>query len=167
MYELLQVITVVLVVLAMVPALAHALELPGKLRLTKEAYVTVQPIYYPGFTFAGFSEPLAIVATLVVLGLAPQGTTDFWLILAALIALVAMHGVYWLATHPVNNFWLEHENLSRLGSGFFSFGSGGKRRDPDDWKTLRNRWEYSHVVRAALATVGFIALLVAASSCTA
>ena len=44
MADVLQVLSVILVVLAMVPALAHALELPGKLRLTKEAYFAVQPI---------------------------------------------------------------------------------------------------------------------------
>ena len=53
MFDVLQVLTVILVVVALVPALAHALEWPGKMRLTKEAYVAVQPIYYPGFTIAG------------------------------------------------------------------------------------------------------------------
>jgi len=58
MFDALQVVSLILVVLAMVPAFAHALELPGKLQLTKDAYLTVQPIYYPGFTIAGISEPL-------------------------------------------------------------------------------------------------------------
>jgi hypothetical protein len=35
-------------VVAAVPALAHALELPGKMRLTKDAYFAMQHIYYPG-----------------------------------------------------------------------------------------------------------------------
>ena len=61
MTDVLQVLSLVLIVLAMVPALAHALELPGKLRLTKDAYLAVQPIYYPGFTVAGISEPIAII----------------------------------------------------------------------------------------------------------
>jgi len=52
-----QVITLLLLALAMVPAVAHALELPGKKRLTKETYLAVQPIYYPGFTIiGGFGE---------------------------------------------------------------------------------------------------------------
>ncbi len=50
MFITLQVATLVLVAIAMALALAHALELPGKLRLSKEEYLTVQPIYYPGFT---------------------------------------------------------------------------------------------------------------------
>lgn len=32
----------------MAPALAHAMEYPGKMRLSRDAYLTVQPIYYPG-----------------------------------------------------------------------------------------------------------------------
>jgi hypothetical protein len=46
MFDALQVVFLILVVLAMVPAFAHALELPGKLQLTKDAYFAVQPIYF-------------------------------------------------------------------------------------------------------------------------
>lgn len=167
MVDLLQVLSLILVVLALVPALAHALELPGKLRLTKEAYFAVQPIYYPGFTIAGVSEPVAILSTIVLLVLTPRGTADFWLTLVALLALLAMHAVYWIFTHPVNNFWLEGEKLSGLGSGFFSLGSAGRREGASDihadWTKLRDRWEYSHVARAGLVFVSFIALVNAIS----
>jgi hypothetical protein len=37
-------------------SLAHALEVPGKLRLNKEQYLAVQTIYYPGFTLGGIAE---------------------------------------------------------------------------------------------------------------
>jgi hypothetical protein len=62
-----QVLTVLLIACALAPALAHALELPGKLRLTKEAYCAMQPISYSGFTIAGMSEPLGLIATLILL----------------------------------------------------------------------------------------------------
>ena len=81
MFDVLQVLTLILVVLAMVPALAHALELPGKLRLTKDAYFAVQPIYYPGFTIAGIGEPVAIISTIILLVLTPLGSVDLWLTL--------------------------------------------------------------------------------------
>jgi hypothetical protein len=69
--------------------------------------------------------------------------------------------VYWLFTHPVNKVWLQGENLGKAGSGFFSFASGteGSR----DWRELRNRWESSHVARAGLAAIAFLALVVAIS----
>ncbi len=168
MFDVLQVLTVIFVVLAMVPVLAHALELPGKMRLTKDAYVAMQSIYYPGFTIAGISEPLGIVSTTILLLLTPPGTSNFWLTLAALCGLIGMHAVYWLVTHPVNKFWVQGKQLSSVGSGFFSFASARKRgrqseTHPADWTELRDRWEYSHVVRAALVTVSFIALVVAIS----
>ena len=49
MYVALQVLTVMLAAVTMALSLAHALEFPGKLRLKKEQYLAVQPIYYPGF----------------------------------------------------------------------------------------------------------------------
>jgi hypothetical protein len=169
MVDVVRSLSLILVVLALVPALAHALELPGKLRLSKEAYFAVQPIYYPGFTIAGVCEPVAIVATTVLLIVTPRESAAFWLTLMALLGLIGMHAVYWLFTHPVNNFWLQNERLSSLGSGFFSLGSSKQGRHqsdshPVDWTDLRDRWEYSHVARAGLALLSFIALVIAVSS---
>ncbi|MDB5814874.1 MAG: hypothetical protein JWN23_1991 [Rhodocyclales bacterium] len=168
MVKVLQILTFFLVVLAMVPAAAHALELPGKLRLTKDAYIAVQPIYYPGFTIVGMAEPAAIISAIVLLVLMPWGGADCWLTVLALFGLVSMHAVYWLFTHPVNNFWLQSENLGRVGSGFFAWGSAGKRSHQSephslDWTQLRNRWEYSHVARAGLAALSFTALVIVIS----
>jgi hypothetical protein len=50
-----QVVAVFLASIAMSLAVAHALELPGKLRLSKENYVATQTIYCPGFTIGGVS----------------------------------------------------------------------------------------------------------------
>lgn len=166
MMPVLEATTLILTVLALVPALAHVLEFPGKLRLTKEAYFGVQKIYYPGFTIAGVFEPLAIIATTALLVLTPRSATIFGHALTALIALVAMHGVYWLVTHPVNKFWLQGEKLSESGSTFFAVGSPNrspKGESSPDWKTLRNRWEYSHLARAGLGAVSFVALVIAVS----
>src|ERR687893_346787 len=164
MFDALQILTLLLVVLAMTPALAHALELPGKLRLPKDTYIAMQPIYYPGFTIAGICEPIAIISTAVLLFATRSGTADFWLTLVALLGLAGMHAAYWILTHPVNRFWLEDERLSGLGAGFFSFASAGTRQDeprPVSWTDLRDRWEYSHVVRAGLSAVSLVALAVA------
>jgi hypothetical protein len=168
MFDVLQILTLILVVLAMIPALAHALELPGKLRLAKDQYFVVQPIYYPGFTIAGISEPIAIISAVVLLILTTLGSVDFWLTLVALVGLISMHAVYWLFIHPVNNFWLQGEKLSGLGSGFFSVGSASRRgRQSEcrqvDWADLRDRWEYSHVARVGLAALSFIALVIVIS----
>jgi hypothetical protein len=52
-----------LVAVAMALPLSHALELPGKMRLSKDQYLGMQPIYYPGFTIGGIAEPLGLLAT--------------------------------------------------------------------------------------------------------
>jgi hypothetical protein len=129
MLSILQVLTVVLVALAMALALAHAFELPGKMRLAKDQYFAVQRIYYPGFTIAGISEPAGFISTIVLLFLTPRGTLAFWLTLIALIGLIGMQVVYWILIHPVNKVWLQGETLGGFGSGFL--GSDGRGFKPE------------------------------------
>jgi hypothetical protein len=108
MLPVLQIVTVILVAVAMGLALAHALELPGKMRLDKKTYYAVQPIYYPGFTIGGgIGEAGGTIATIILLFLTPLASAEFWLTFVALLGLIAMQAVYWLATHPVNKFWLK------------------------------------------------------------
>jgi hypothetical protein len=165
MSVILQVITVFLVAVAMSLSLAHALELPGKMRLDKDTYLAVQGIYYPGFTYGGLGEGLGMFATLVLLLLTPAHSPAFWWILAALIALVAMHAVYWVVTHPVNKYWLKDTSLQGLGGEFFALDPMKKgaaaEAGSEGWKKLRDKWEYSHVLRAVLAAVALVALIVA------
>jgi hypothetical protein len=166
MVSLLQVVSVLLVAVAMALALAHALEFPGKLRLDKETYVAVQTIYYPGFTFGGLGEGLGMIGLVLLLFLTPVGTAPFWWTLVALLALIAMHATYWIVTHPVNKFWLKDQDLGGAGGKFFAFDPM-QRRGPDEddgeeaWKRARDRWEFSHLLRAVLALIALAALTVA------
>ena len=110
-----------------------------------------------------------MISTLILLVLAPLGSADFWLTLVALLGLIGMQAVYWLVTHPVNQFWLQDEPLSGVSRGFFSFASTrgpGRPHEssPVPWTDMRDRWEYSHVVRAGFAALSFIALVVALAS---
>jgi hypothetical protein len=166
MFQALQVLTVMLAAVAMALALAHALELPGKLRLPKDAYLATQTIYYPGFTIGGIAEIVGLIATLALTVLTLRGSAAFWLTLAAFVALLAMHAVYWLVTHPVNNFWVKDFKLTGAGARFFSFAAAKPGADGQmaDWTVLRDRWEYSHVVRAILALLGFGLLVAAVAS---
>ena len=163
MVEVLQIVTVLLVAVAMALALAHALELPGKLRLTKDAYLATQTIYYPGFTVGGICEGVSLIATLATALLMPWGSAAFWLALGAFAAMGAMHAVYWIVTHPVNNFWLKDVELKGAGARFFAADplQRGGDAPAQDWTALRDRWEYSHVARAALALIA-LALLATA-----
>lgn len=153
-----------LTAVAMAPALAHALEVPGKLRLARDEYLVVQRIYYPGFTIAGSIEFPSIIVTAIALALTETASPDFTLRAIGLVALVGMQAVYWLRVHPVNGFWLEGENLDRFSTGFFTFAA--RHRDAErnghvEWTALRDRWESGHAMRAALSVVGVTVLIVA------
>jgi hypothetical protein len=87
MLTTLQIVTLMLGALAMAPAVAHALEFPGKMRLSKDAYFTVQRIYYPGFTIAGLVDGVSMIAALALVIVTPRETTAFVLSVAALILL--------------------------------------------------------------------------------
>ena len=163
MFDVLQILTAILIAVALALALAHALELPGKMRLAKETYFAVQPIYYPGFTIGGgIGEFGGLIATTILLFLTPLGSAEFWLTLVALLGLVGMQAIYWLLAHPINQFWLEGENLNRFSAGFFSFAAKRSHASrPVDWTDLRNQWEYSHVIRAGFALVSLVAIVIA------
>lgn len=156
----LEVATLTLVAIAMAMAMAHALELPGKLKLSKDEYLTVQPIYYPGFTIGGAAEPLSLILLIALMLLTPAGPS-FWLIAGAFAALAGMHATYWTLTHPVNSFWLKDVELERLGGSFFRFDPLARGSATDEWTHLRNRWEFSHVVRAIFGLLSFVLLTAA------
>ena len=120
---ILQVLTAILIAIAMSMAFAHLLELRGKIRLSKGIYIAVHPIYYPGFTIGGAVEEFGgIVATIILLLLTPFSTPQFWLTRVALFGLIAMQIVFWFVTQPVNGFWLRAEKLGSAGAAFFSLG---------------------------------------------
>jgi hypothetical protein len=156
---------VITVALAMALAVAHALELPGKMRLPREVYFAVQRIYYPGFTVAGMSEPASIALTIALLFLTPADSVAFGLTLAALLCLIVMHVVFWVFVQPVNKVRVQGETLGRVGAGFFAVGRPLEDRgQPLKWTTLRDRWEFAHLARAGLAVTCFILLVLANAS---
>lgn len=165
MHITLEVVSILLVAITMGLALAHALELPGKLRLDERTYRVVQTIYYPGFTIGGVSEPLAIVSTFLLLFANRRDHTRFVLVLVALITLVATQVVFWLITQPANRIWLKDHKLRAAGAKFFAIQKAEQAPDQEidgcDWIGLRNRWEYSHVARAVFSGIGLIALVLA------
>jgi len=167
-YTVLQILTVILIAVALALALAHALELPGKRRLNKEAYLATQTIYYPGFTIGGgIGEAGGTVSTIVLLFFTPPGTAAFWLMLVALLGLIAMQVVFWIFTQPTNRFWLKEQKLRGFSSAFFSVGVAKRSQEQvpsGNWIDLRNRWEYSHVARAAFAFVSLICAVIATTS---
>ena len=104
MFNALQISTVFLVAIAMALSLAHALELPGKMRLDKKDYYAAQTIYYPGFTIGGIGEAAGTLAALVLLFLSPRASADFWLTAVAVTGLICMQAVYWIGDRAGEQF---------------------------------------------------------------
>jgi hypothetical protein len=158
MHIALEVLAVMLAAVTMSLALAHALELPGKLRLSKEQYLAVQAIYYPGFTIAGIAEVGSIIATLFLLIVTPQHSLQFWLVLAAFASSVTVQIIFWTLTQPLNKYWLQNTELSRSATRFFEAGSAPAAAD---WTVMRDRWERSHVLRAIASVLALVLLTTA------
>jgi hypothetical protein len=102
---ILKLVSIFLVVATVVPSVARALELPGKLRLTREQYLAVQPIYYRGFTAIGAAGPLSILALAVLPALTPGETTTFWL-----VACFALGGRD--CAHALGSDWPDKQSLA-------------------------------------------------------
>ncbi len=158
MFLAFSVLGLLLVAVTMGLSLAHALEFPGKLRLDEATYRAVQAIYFPGFTIGGLvGEVGGMVVLAILLFFTPTNTERFWWTTGALGLLIAVHATYWLVTHPVNSAWLKDTELGGTSRLFFGlFSSSGS-----DWRHMRNVWEWSHVLRACFATLGFLSMSVA------
>jgi hypothetical protein len=160
MNRLVFVVSIMLTAVGMGLSLAHALELPGKLRLDEATYRKVQTIYYPGFTIGGaVGEFGALLAVLALMLLVPIARPGYWLVVVAFGLLLMAHAVYWLVTHRANKAWLKDEKLSGAGKSFF--GVGGSERK-GSWTELRDVWELSHVARASLQLTALLLLVLAA-----
>lgn len=157
MLQTLQVVTLLLVAAAWSFALAHAAEMPGKRQLDRTTYFAVQRIYYPGFTIGGISEPLAVVALIVLLAVTGLDDPASGGIALALVAVAAAHAVFWFMTQPINKLWVKDLPLGRAGAAFF--GSSGNA--PTNWTQYRDRWDHSHLIRCGLLTVALVDLAVA------
>jgi hypothetical protein len=162
MFSALQIFTVMMVALSASLSLAHALELPGKMRLDEPTYRAVQRIYYPGFTIGGFGDILGLVTTVALVLLTPTGSPAFWLTVIAFLGMLGTNIVYWVAVHPVNKHWMQGQPVGAPAATFF--GAGGERTNAGDWTALRDRWEYAHVARAALASASLLALVISLAS---
>jgi hypothetical protein len=159
MLQTLQVLSILFCAIGM--GLAHALEYPGKRRrLDGATYVEMQTISDSEITLGGiFGEPLAIVTILALLVVMPFAPIAFWLTAIAMASVLLAHGITWMVTHPVNKAWLKDETLHGAGAAFFAAGGAGRE---GDWTVLRDRWEMSHVARAACGLVALFALAAAA-----
>ncbi len=142
MKNLLRFITILFVVIALSALMAHLLELPNKMNLSKDNYQTVQQIYR-GWSWLGIFELGAILLTIIWVIIERGNKKIFPLLLTALFFFIVSIVTFFIFTFPTN---IATENWTQL---------------PLEWQVLRKNWEYSHASRAILNLIGFSLLIVA------
>jgi membrane protease YdiL (CAAX protease family) len=87
--------------LALAPALAHLLELPNKIGLSRQDYLTVQQIYR-GWALLGFVVAGALLSNLLVTIRVRRRPKVFARALIAFLCIVGTQVVFWTFTYPTN-----------------------------------------------------------------
>ena len=126
--------------LALAPALAHLLELPNKIGLSRDEYLVVQQIYR-GWAMLGFVVTGALLSTLLLSVMVRKWPRQFALTLSAFFCIVGTQILFWTFTFPANQ---QTSNWTVL---------------PENWTLLREQWEYSHAASAVLNLIALIALI--------
>ena len=125
-------------------AVAHALEMPAKLALSPSDYLIVQRIYGAFGAVGALIEPGAVVAAIGLAFLARHSRAVRPALAGALCFVAAL--LIWVAiVNPVNAHW----------------DAAGSLTVPENFESLRLRWEWGHAARAALVFVGFVSLVIA------
>ena len=135
-----QFIAVLCVAVAMAGGWAHLLELPNKMALSREDYLTVQQIYR-GWALLGIVVVGALVSTAVLAWLRRGDGTPFFCALIATACMALSLVLFFSFTFPANQMT---ENWTVL---------------PEGWEALRRQWEYSHAAGAILYFVALASLV--------
>ena len=126
--------------LALCPAMAHLLELPNKMHLSREDYLTVQQIYR-GWALLGFVVVGALLSILALTITVHRKRKAFIFALIAFLCIVGTQVIFWVYTYPANqvtNNWT---------------------RWPEHWAELRRQWEFSHAASAILNLIALVMLI--------
>ena len=126
--------------LALAPAMAHLLELPNKIELSRADYLTVQQIYR-GWALLGIIVGGALVSSLVLTVLLRAERLSFIFSLVAFLCIAGTQVVFWSYTYPANQVTNNWTSL------------------PEGWELLRRQWGYSHATSAVLNLLAMSALI--------
>ena len=127
--------------LALAPALAHLLELPNKIGMSREEYLVAQQIYR-GWWMLGIFVFGALLATLWLTIVVRKRRGEFVPALIAFLGIAGTQVVFWSFTFPMNQRTVNWTVL------------------PEGWAAMRMQWEYSHAASAVLNLVALIAVIV-------
>ena len=141
-YEAVFFVALLSTALALGAALAHALELPNKIGMTRDQYFIVQQAYR-GWSLLGL---LLLVELLAMIAVAVMSHASWvrWPTVVAIALLVCAQALFWIYTYPAN---VATRNWTMM---------------PENWEALRRQWEYSHAAGAAFQVLAMSALIIAA-----
>jgi hypothetical protein len=142
-YEVVFFIALLATALALGGALAHALELPNKISLPRDEYFIVQKAYR-GWTQLAYLLMVELASMVAVAVMSRHQPHVLWPAIAAIICLLSAQTLFWIYTYPVNTMT---KNWTVM---------------PDNWDSLRRRWEFSHAAGAAFQVLAMSSLIVAA-----
>jgi hypothetical protein len=128
--------------LALGAALAHALELPNKIGMSREDYFVVQQVY-AGWNRLAYLLAVELIGMLTVIMLYRAEPRVLSFALVALGCLLAAQAVFWMFTFPANQ------------------ATSNWTLQPANWDALRRQWEYSHLAGAAFQSLAMAALIIA------
>jgi hypothetical protein len=125
--------------------LAHLMELPNKIGMTREHYLIAQQLYR-GWAWLGIVELAALGLAATLVWLYRGSGVPYLLALAAVASIVIGLVLFFSFTFPANK---ATDNWTVL---------------PQGWEGLRARWEYSHAAAAILNFIALASLVLAAFS---
>ena len=141
--KVVQFVAILFTVLALIPGAAHLIELPNKMALDRESYMTVQRIYR-GWALAGVVLLGALLTTLWLAILSRSQALPMLLAFSAFALLLVTLITFFVWVYPVNQATAQWTIATA------------------DFERLRARWEYAHAVNAVLTLVA-VATTAAAS----
>lgn len=133
-------LSVLFAALALAPALAHLFELPNKIGLSRDEYLTVQQIY-SGWALLGIVVWAALLSSLALTLVVRKRRREFVPALIGFLCIAGTQVVFWTLTFPTNELTANWTVL------------------PDNWAALRAQWEYSHAASAVLNLIALVAII--------
>ena len=129
---------------ALAAAVAHLMELPGKMTYDARLYVMLHRTLYPTFgQTAGWAEGLALLSIIPLAWRVRNRGAAFPPTLIAAVCQAAAMGVFLAFVQPAN--------VTMAGWPLDAI--------PPEWTGWRDQWEYGHAARAVLLTVALGALV--------
>ncbi len=116
------IVAILLTACAMVPGLAHVLELPHKVQLKAEGYLTVKQVYQ-GWSLLGVVVAGSLISTLWLSLSVERDGRGFRLALGSLLCVLGSQVICWTLTFPVNHRTKNGQSYPPIGSGFAINGS--------------------------------------------